>query len=261
MILDLKQAECGYGNKAIIGPVSFSMTEGDIVCLLGPNGVGKTTLFKTILGFLPPVSGEVLLNNKPRSSYSRKQFAQLVSFVPQLAQTPFDYTIFDVVLTGCMSHLGIFQTPGHADYERAQEMIEELGIAHLAEKKFNEASGGERQMSLIARALMQDADLIIMDEPTAALDFGNQVQVLNCIKRMAAQNSKGIFMTTHNPDHAFLVCTRAILALPQREIIAGDVSDVMTEENLAKAYRIPVRITEAQANDNSSIKTCVPLLQ
>ena len=181
--------------------------------------------------------------------------------MPQLAQTPFDYTVFDVVLTGCMSHLGLLQTPGSEDYERAYQMIEELGIGHLAEKKFNEASGGERQMTLIARALMQDADLIIMDEPTAALDFGNQVQVLNCIKRMAQDNSKCIFMTTHNPDHAFLVCNRTLLALPNKEIIAGEVSYVLTEQNLEKAYQTPVKITEAFDNNGDAIKTCVPLLQ
>ena len=251
---------CGYKGKPVLEHVNLSVETGGITCLLGPNGVGKTTLFKTLLGFLPPITGSVRVDGCDRSQMSRKQFARKVSYVPQTHEPPFSYPVLDMVLTGCVSHLGPLEQPQRADFERAARVLDELGIAHLAHRSYTEVSGGEQQMALIARALMQDARILMMDEPTAALDFGNQVAVLSCIKGMA-QRGHGIVMTTHNPDHAFLCATNAVLITREGRIISGAVDDVVTEENLRAAYGIDVRIMSTEGPDGEPLKTCVPTLQ
>lgn len=250
---------CGYKGSAVLDHVSLNVSTGRITCLLGPNGVGKTTLFKTLLGFLPAISGEVIVDGKARSEYNRRQFARKVSYVPQTHEPPFDYSVLDMVLTGCVSHLGLLESPSQEDYRRAAEVLDELGIAHLANRSYTEISGGEQQMALIARSLMQDAPILMMDEPTAALDFGNQVSVLSCIKGMAPRGY-GIIMTSHNPDHAFLCCTDAVLITREGEIMAGPVDEVVTEGNLRRAYGVDVTITEARQEGGRCVKTCVPSL-
>ena len=250
---------CGYRNKAVLEHVSLSVESGRVTCLLGPNGVGKTTLFKTLLGFLPPIAGHIEVDGQDRTTYSRKQFARKVSYVPQTHEPPFSYPVLDMVLTGCVSRLGPLESPRREDFERAAQVLRELGIEHLANRSYTEISGGEQQMALIARALMQNARILMMDEPTAALDFGNQVAVLQCIKGMAGRGH-GVIMTSHNPDHAFLCCSDAILITRDGQVISGTVDDVVTEENLKRAYGIDVRITTAPGTDGHPVKTCVPTL-
>lgn len=250
---------CGYKGKAVLSHVSLTVESGRITCLLGPNGVGKTTLFKTLLGFLPAIDGAITVDGENRASLSRKQFARKVSYVPQTHEPPFSYSVLDMVLTGCVSRLSTLESPHKKDYDRAVEVLDDLGIGHLAARSYTAISGGEQQMALIARALMQNARILMMDEPTAALDFGNQVAVLSCIKAMAGRGH-GIIMTSHNPDHAFLCCTDAALITREGDIISGPVDDVVTEENLHRAYGIDVRITTADGPLGEPVKTCVPML-
>ena len=164
-----------------------------------------------------------------------------------------------MVLTGCVARLRPLESPNREGLTRAAEALRTLGIEHLANRSYTEISGGEQQMALIARALMQNARILMMDEPTAALDFGNQVAVLQCIKGMAGRGH-GIIMTSHNPDHAFLCCSDAILITPDGMVSSGAVDDVVTEANLRRAYGIDVRITEAPGADGGPVKTCVPTL-
>lgn len=250
---------CGYKGVPVLQGVDLSVTTGEVVCLLGPNGVGKTTLFKTLLGFLPTISGTVEIDGKPRAEYNRRAFARKVSYVPQNHEPPFSFSVMDIVLTGCASQLSLFSVPTAADIARAEAILDELGIAHLRDRDYTQISGGEQQMALIARSLMQDANILMMDEPTAALDFGNQVSVLTCIRHLAARNH-GIIMTTHNPDHAFLCCDRAVLITRRGEVLAGPVDEVVTEENLERAYGIRVKMAEAEDEEGRPIKTCVPQL-
>lgn len=256
--LEASDLACGYRGRAVLRHVSLSVDAGEIVCLLGPNGVGKTTLFKTLLGFLPAIAGRIAIEGRPRADYNRRAFAQKVAFVPQNHEPPFPFSVRDVVLTGCASRLGVLDSPTREDAARVDGVLDELGIAHLADRTYTEISGGEQQMTLIARALMQDSRILMMDEPAAALDFGNQVAVLTCIKRMA-DAGHGIIMTTHNPDHAFLCATRAVLITRDGEVLTGPVDDIVTAGNLGRAYGIRVRVAETDG-DGGPIKTCVPLL-
>ncbi len=259
MIMETHGIDCGYKSATILRDVTLTFNTGEVVCLLGPNGVGKTTLFKTMLGFLSPKKGVVSIDGRDRSTFSRREFAQVVAYVPQLHEPPFPFSVLDVVLAGCASHLGVLSSPSCEDYEKAEGVLEELGVSYLRDKVFTQISGGEQQMTLIARALVQDPQFLVMDEPTAALDFGNQVRVLSCVKRLA-DSGRGVIMTSHNPDHAYLCCSRAVLITRERSILDGSVDEVVTEENLHRAYGIQVKVTQATSDEGLPVKTCVPML-
>ena len=259
MELTVKEASCGYNGKAIIQHVNLTLKQGEIACILGPNGIGKTTIFRSVLGFLKLIGGEIYLDGVPKSQISAKDFSRAVGYVPQSHEPPFPYTVPDVVVMGRAAHLKSFETPGVSDYRIADRGMEMLGITYLREKTYTQISGGERQMVLVARALAQMPKLLVMDEPTANLDFGNQIHVLESIKRLSA-SGLGVLMTTHNPDHAFLCCDRVILLTKDKEILEGPVDEIVTEENLRRAYHVDVRITQTRGSDGRIIRSCVPML-
>ncbi len=182
-----------------------------------------------------------------------------MGYVPQGHEPPFPYTVPDVVVMGRAAHLKSFEAPGIKEYRIADKVLEALGVSDLREKIYTQISGGERQMVLIARALAQNPKLLVMDEPTANLDFGNQIHVLECIKGLSG-SGLGVLMTTHNPDHAFLCCDRVILLTKGKEILEGTVEEIVTEENLHRAYGVDVKITETATPAGGVIKTCVPIL-
>lgn len=259
MELRIENGVCGYKNNPIIKNISISFGQGEIVGILGPNGVGKTTMFRSILGLLPLIKGNITLDNKNKNDISVKEFSKNVGYVPQSNNPPFPFTVPDVVVMGRVSRLKRFERPGIKDYLIAYKALDVLSVSYLREKIFTEISGGERQMVLIARALAQSPKLLVMDEPTANLDLGNQIRVLSTIRHLSSMGL-GVLMTTHSPDHAFLCCDRIILITKNKEVLVGKVDEIVTEENLKRAYNIDVKITEIKGADGRIIKTCVPII-
>ncbi|MDP4182794.1 MAG: ABC transporter ATP-binding protein [Bacillota bacterium] len=258
MKLDIIRATCGYGKKKVAENISLSVQSGEVLCLLGPNGVGKTTLFKSILGFLRLMDGEIVLNGENMIKMSKSKLAKVVGYVPQAHTPPFPYTVLDVVLMGRTAHLGMFSSPTDNDRRIAEEALDTLGISFLKDKIYTEISGGERQMTLIARALTQEPDILIMDEPTSNLDFGNQIRVLERIN-MLSKKGLAVIMTSHFPNHVFL-CSTKVALMTKNLFKVGSVDEIVTEENLRSAYGINVKITSTVDESGNIIKACIPLI-
>jgi iron complex transport system ATP-binding protein len=259
MKLEVRHAACGYGETLVLGGVSLEFESGEVVCLLGPNGVGKTTLFKSIMGFLKLLDGEILLDGKQMAKLSKKYIAQNIGYVPQAHAPPFPFKVLDVVVMGRTAHISPCASPSANDMDLARNTLEELNIGHLRNKAYTEISGGERQLVLIARALVQQPQLLIMDEPTSNLDFGNQVRVLEVIRRLSLKGL-GVLMTSHFPDHAFLCCNKVFLLRNKLPILQGSVEEIVTEENLRAAYGVKVKIAYTNDDDGKPVKACIPIL-
>ncbi|AKN29744.1 iron ABC transporter ATP-binding protein [Clostridium carboxidivorans P7] len=259
MKLEIKNVVCGYGKKDVVNNISMNVSSGEILCLLGPNGVGKTTFFKTILGFLKLKGGEILVDGKNIHSCSRKQLAKIIGYVPQSHTPPFPFKVFDVVLMGRTAHLSMFSSPSKEDRKIVERALEDLKIDYLRDKIYTEISGGERQMVLIARALAQDPKILIMDEPTSNLDFGNQIRVLEQINKLS-ERGLAIIMTSHYPNHAFLCSTKVAFMQKSNVFTVGTVDEVVTEDNLKEAYGINVKIINTVNSNGNKIKACIPMI-
>jgi iron complex transport system ATP-binding protein len=253
MRLEARALGFGYPGKPVGRNVSFSLGAGEVLCLLGPNGSGKTTLFKTLLGLLPAQAGEVVIDATPLRRLARAEVATRIAYVPQAHVAHFPYTVLDMVTMGRTAHLGPFARPGAHDHAAAFDALKTLGIADLADADYTRISGGQRQLALIARALAQAAPLIVMDEPTASLDFGNQALVLREIRALAAQGY-GIVLSTHDPDHAF-ACASAVALLHGGGLVAtGSPSEVLSPARLEAVYGLPVAVEHLAGGHT----VCVP---
>jgi iron complex transport system ATP-binding protein len=249
-----------HADRTILKEISFQLEKGDILCLLGPNGTGKTTLLRCVLGLNRPKSGQVLVNGENTVSMNMRQRAKLFAYVPQATGITFPYEAGEVVLMGRVAHLSPGGAPGKADRAISLEMMKKLGILELEHSLFQELSGGERQMVLVARALSQQANILIMDEPTASLDYGNQVKMLRVVKSLAEQGY-AILMTSHFPDHAFLVCNKVVLMRDGYIMAQGAPEEIVTSETLSDLYQTPVRVTGTDIDvEGRAMKVCVPLM-
>jgi iron complex transport system ATP-binding protein len=243
MILEAQKLDIGYRRKKIGRDIDLDIREGEVLCLLGPNGGGKTTLMKTLLGLLPALGGAVKLQGRDIKSFSRAELAKIVGYVPQAGTNFFPFNVLDVVLMGRVSHIGLFASPGKKDVVAADAGLASLGISHLRDRIYTEISGGERQLVLIARALAQEPRLLVMDEPTASLDFGNQLRVLDQITALA-KRGMAVVLSTHDPDHVFLCGDRAALLRDGKLAALGPPSEVITPESLAGLYGVEVEVVE-----------------
>lgn len=259
MRLDVQDLAFGYPGKEVGRGVSFDLAGGDVLCLLGPNGGGKTTLFKTILRLLAPRQGRVAVDDEPVTGWSRGRLARVFGYVPQAQLGLFPFTVAEIVLMGRTAHIGSFAMPSRGDRAIAEEMLAVLGIGHLGARPYTEISGGERQLTLIARALAQQPAILVMDEPTASLDFGNQVRVLGEIAQLAGRGI-AMMLSTHDPDHAFLCAHRVALLHEGRLARLGPPDAVITRESLREVYGVEVTVTEVPRADGSTARVCVPTL-
>jgi iron complex transport system ATP-binding protein len=237
MLLEVKNIKVGYGKKTVLENFSFKLRGEEILCILGANGVGKTTLYNAILGFTKLKSGSITLDETDISKWSRKEFAKQVAYVPQINDVFFPYEVIDVVVMGRNPYLGRFEQPSHDDYEIAMQVLGELGIEHLENKSFTELSGGERQLVLIARALTQEPKLLIMDEPTASLDFGNSIKLLSKIIKLK-KDDIGILITTHSPHEAAAYATKVLMIKDGRVYKYGEAEKVINNKLIHQLYNI-----------------------
>jgi iron complex transport system ATP-binding protein len=235
MTIAAEKLSIGYRDRLVGRDIDISLREGESLALLGPNGGGKTTLLKTLLGLLPPREGNVTLNGRSLGSISVRERAQLIGYVPQVHTGTFAFSVETVVLMGRTAYGSLFSRPSANDLYVANRMLERLGIAHLAQRSYTEISGGERQLVLLARALAQEPRFIVLDEPTASLDFGNQGKVLSEIGALAGA-SLGVLFTTHDPNHALRAADRVCLLRAGAIVGEGETKRVLTRENLEALY-------------------------
>ena len=230
--LQVNQLSFGYHGEPVLRQVSFSMQVGELMCLLGPNGVGKSTLFRCILGGNSGYQGEILLDGKNIRTLKQRQLAQWVGYIPQNSVPVFGYSVYDTVLMGTTVSLGMFRNPGKAQQQAAQQAIEQMGISHLSRRSVAQLSGGERQLVMIARALAQKARFLLMDEPTANLDYG-------------------ILVSTHSPEHALQYADRVLVLKEGQVLCCGEPGKVLDAPTLSKAYDVGIQVQQVQQGDKS----------
>lgn len=236
-----------YENHEVLRNIDFLAGSGELIAVLGPNGVGKSTLFKCILGLLKPSSGSILLGDSDIKAMSRSELAKRIAYIPQSSVPSYNYTVLDTVLMGITNKLSAFETPSAEHVEEAVSILESLGIADLRHRGCGRLSGGELQLVLLARALLQSTNIIIMDEPTANLDYGNQFKAMEHIKDLVKQGYTVIF-STHDPNLALLHASR-VLSLKDGTLAAdGSPQKVLTEKSLSLLYNIGVVIREVEYN-------------
>ncbi|MDR3162047.1 MAG: ABC transporter ATP-binding protein [Spirochaetaceae bacterium] len=252
--LEVRGLGFAYGDRVILRDLDFSLHPGELLGVLGPNGAGKSTLFRCILGLERRYSGQVLLEGGDIRQKSPRLMARTIAYVPQTHHPSFNYSVMDMVLMGTAAQGKDWASPDSRQKRNAREALDRLGIADFGKRDFIRLSGGEQQLVLIARALAQQARLLVLDEPTANLDYGNQIRVLLHIRALSRQGYS-IIMSTHNPEHAFLF-THRLLALHDRAIAAaGPPAQVLTAGLIRTLYNVEVRLYE----DEGGMR-CIPVL-
>lgn len=262
-MLEIERAAFGYKSrgetKVVLENFDLTLSKGQLICLLGANGAGKTTVFKTILGHIPLLEGRIAIDGTPLKEMDHKTLASKIAYVPQQHVPPFPYTVLQVVEMGRCIHIGAFSSPSRQDERRAQEMLEQLGIAKLRDAVYTELSGGERQLVLIARALAQESEYLLLDEPTASLDYGNQARLLKEIGRLA-DTGIGICMILHDPEQALRLDRDVTVILDRHTALRGKARDVITADLLHQMYGVRTEMKTWSAADGTqvrSIHTCM----
>jgi iron complex transport system ATP-binding protein len=230
-MIDVKGLGVSLGGRMILEGYNLSLGKGEVLAILGANGVGKTTLLNCLVGLRHPDSGAVTKSGR-------------IGYVPQLFQATFAFSVLDIVLMGRARHLGLFTAPRKADYAVAERYLELLKVAHLRDRAFNALSGGQRQLVIIAQALASECEILILDEPCSALDYKNQAVVINTLRRLNRDMGLTIVFTTHAPQHGLEVASHALLMNDRRRYRHGRVTEVLTAENLSSLYDVPIARAE-----------------
>ena len=258
MLLEIKNVHGGYGNGDIVKGVSCYADHGDVLCLVGPNGCGKTTLFRLLLGSIPITKGSIYIGGRDTGNLRPKELANLIAYIPQYHSPIFAYTVLDVVVMGRASHFAAFDTPKKTDREAAFAALEKVNALDLANKKYTALSGGQRQLILIARAICQSAKVFVMDEPAANLDYANHQLLMKVIVDLAKQGYC-IVMSTHSPEHPFSVGSKVLLMKSGQVAGFGSPKEVITPENLQSVYGIEMDVLTLQDRYGAERTICLPV--
>lgn len=238
-LLQARALAFAYGRHAILQHIDLDIRAGELLALLGINGAGKSTLLRLLLGFEAPHAGNLEIAGKPLTSYTRQMLARQIAYVPQAHTAQFPYTVTEVILLGRLAHRGFLRAPSAQDRQIAETVIAQLGIGDLAQRAYTTLSGGERQLTLIARALAQQARILILDEPASALDYGNQIRLLGTLRRLA-DDGYAILFTTHHPEHVLMAADRAALLIAGRIAACDKPATVLTAQSMRDLYGIEV---------------------
>ena len=259
MILEVENGCFGYPKQEeILKNINLHLEKGHILSVLGPNGIGKTTLLKCMIGLLPWTSGRSILNGTDLCKMKSKDIWNTISYIPQAHSFSFSYTGLEMVMLGRSSHLGLFEQPGAQEIEMAEAMMEKVGITRLAGKDCNRMSGGELQMVLIARALINEPELIILDEPETGLDFHNQILVLNIIERLAHEEGISAIMNTHYPTNAMSIADEAFMMNRKGDRFYGTTDSILNEQNISRSFDVNVIVDEVSYKDRL-IRNIIPV--
>ncbi len=252
-LIEVQAVTFGYHTKPVLNDINFVIRKGEVVSLLGPNGSGKSTLLKVILGLLRPARGSVRLKGTDIRRIEAKSVARQIAYVPQTHKGAFSYKVIDVVLMGRLPHKPFFFSYTNKDRDIAFEKMERLSIAHLAERPYTELSGGERQLTLIARAMAQGAEVFVLDEPATGLDYGNQLRLLEQIIKLA-RDGYTFIKSTHSPEHAFWLGDRSVMMKEGAIIGDGKTDAIVTNDSLLTLYNAKVSVVKI----NGNLRVCVP---
>lgn len=246
-MIEVNDLSVFYGKNEVLKNVNFSLKKGEIICILGENGSGKSTLLKALLKFIN-YSGNVFLDGENLKSFDNKRLSKYISYIPQIHYPSFDYTVTDVVLMGNFSkNDSFFYKTTKKDYQEVYKILKKLNIFYLKDKNYRLISGGERQLVLIARAILQANNYIFMDEPSSNLDYGNQLKIMQVCMNLKKKNI-GFLITTHNPNHAFVYADRVLIVRKDNLTFFGKKDEILTKENLESLYNIPVEIIDFLGN-------------
>ncbi|MDO5044378.1 MAG: ABC transporter ATP-binding protein [Coriobacteriia bacterium] len=255
MSLAVKNLSYAYGKHEVLHDLSFEIEDGMLVNVLGPNGVGKSTLFKCMLGLLPNYSGEIFVNGKNLKSLNIKERSREIAYIPQTHASIYDFRVLDVVLMSTGNNLGVLATPSESHVNRALDALDRVGVVELSDRPFTQISGGQQQLVLVARAIAQNARTIIMDEPTSALDFGNTVRILSTVRQLA-RDGLSIIQSTHQPDQAFLYSDKTMVINKGRLHAFAPPKEILTSTLVSEIYKVDIEVNSLYED---RVRVCIPI--
>lgn len=255
-IVEIQNISFSYPSvdREILSNCSLTIETGELLSILGPNGAGKSTLLNCACGLLSPQMGNVLLNGKNIKKMEQKEIARVIGYVQQTQNPTFEHSVFDYVLMGRASKIGLFKRPSKEDRRIVEEILDEMNMTYLSNKAITEISGGERQRAAIARAVAQEPQIIFFDEPTAHLDYGNQINTLRLISKLR-KNGFAVIMTTHNPDHCMMLGGNVAILSKDGILVSGASGDILTENLLKEVYNTDLCLTYVSKVDRVA---CIP---
>jgi len=234
-------------NNQVLRTLSLSVKKGDITAILGPNGIGKTTLLYLILGWIKADSGSIIIGEKNQEDYKRREMGRIIGLVPQDEHISFEYSLLEYVLLGRSPHLHALESPGKKDYKAAVDALKKVGLEKLSDRPVTHLSGGEKQLVLVARSLAQEPKILLLDEPMSNLDLANKIRliaVLNSLKNEGVT----ILFTSHEPEVAASISNYIILMGSDNNIVHGTTNKILTSESLSRIYGVNVKVADYDGN-------------